>query len=110
MARRVVLVDDLDGKSEATDTVPWGLDGDFYEIDLSGPNAKKLRDFLDPYKAASRTTAAPRARRNGAGNGSYDPQKVRDWALAQGKEISEKGPIPNNILADYERAQAAGTA
>jgi hypothetical protein len=105
MARKVVLVDDLDGKSEATDTVLWGLDGEFYELDLSKPNAEKLRTFLDPYKKASRVTAAPRARRSG-GNGSYDPQEVRNWATAQGREISDKGPIPTNILADYERSKA----
>ena len=44
MAQKVMvtLVDDLDG-SEAGETVEFGLDGAFYEIDLSEGNAERLR-------------------------------------------------------------------
>ncbi|MGH8880612.1 MAG: Lsr2 dimerization domain-containing protein, partial [Stackebrandtia sp.] len=42
MAQKVTvsLVDDLDG-SEAGETVEFGLDGAFYEIDLSDDNAER---------------------------------------------------------------------
>jgi hypothetical protein len=45
MAQRVQvqMVDDLDG-SEASQTVPFSLDGVTYEIDLSEENASALRD------------------------------------------------------------------
>ena len=44
----VLLVDDLDG-GDADETVPFGLDGVSYEIDLSAANAQKLRDALAAY-------------------------------------------------------------
>ena len=47
MAQQVTvsLVDDLSGV-RADETVAFGLDGKFYEIDLSSENAEKLRDAL----------------------------------------------------------------
>src|SRR5262249_31647670 len=42
------LIDDLDG-GEAHETVKFGLDGHFYEIDLSTKNANKLRNALAGY-------------------------------------------------------------
>ncbi|WP_143263023.1 histone-like nucleoid-structuring protein Lsr2, partial [Amycolatopsis pretoriensis] len=50
MAQRVhvEMVDDLDG-SEASQTVPFSLDGVTYEIDLSEDNASALRDELARY-------------------------------------------------------------
>ena len=47
----VILEDNVDG-SEATETVPFGLDGMSYEIDLSTENAAKLRAALAPYVKA----------------------------------------------------------
>lgn len=55
MARRTVvrLVDDVDG-TEATQTVVYGLDGRWWEIDLNDENAGELRDALAPYLSVSR--------------------------------------------------------
>ncbi len=55
MARRTVvrLVDDLDG-GDATETVVYGLDGRWWEIDLNAENARDLRDVLAPYLTVSR--------------------------------------------------------
>lgn len=39
----ITLVDDLDGSSEAEETVAFALDGDSYEIDLTCPHAHDLR-------------------------------------------------------------------
>lgn len=50
MAKETItrLIDDLD-KSDADETVRFGLDGVEYEIDLSAKNAAKLRQLLEPY-------------------------------------------------------------
>jgi Lsr2 len=55
MARRTVvrLIDDVDG-TEATHTVVYGIDGRWWEIDLSDENAGELRDALAPYLSVSR--------------------------------------------------------
>ena len=45
MAQKVVLIDDLDG-SEGEETLRYTVDGQEYEIDLSGKNAAKFRREL----------------------------------------------------------------
>src|SRR5262245_66153183 len=67
------LIDDLDG-GEAHETVKFGLDGHFYEIDLSTKNANKLRNALAGYgesgtRATGRSVAAI-GRGPGRGRGS----------------------------------------
>ncbi|MCX4976260.1 Lsr2 family protein [Streptomyces sp. NBC_00620] len=107
MARRVITIDDIDGKTEAAENVVWGLDGEWYELDLSEVNAAKMRGLLDPYKAASRPTSAPRKSRNGD-----DTQAMREWGIRNGFVVSDKGPIPGDLRQAYEKAQATngGTA
>ena len=61
MAKRVPIeiLDDTNG-SPAEQTVPFGLDGVAYEIDLSTTNANALREALAPYVAAARRTGGRR--------------------------------------------------
>jgi len=61
MAKRVTIeiLDDTNG-SPAEQTVPFGLDGVAYEIDLSTTNANALREALAPYVAAARRTGGRR--------------------------------------------------
>jgi hypothetical protein len=51
MARKtnVILIDDIDGKSLALDTIRFSLDGVGYEIDLNPTNAALLRVVLKGY-------------------------------------------------------------
>ena len=102
MARRMIMVDDLDGKSESSENIVWGLDGDWYEIDLSEVNAAKMRGILEPYKTASRPTSPPRKTRNGD-----DTQLIRDWGIRNGFVVQDKGPIPGDLRTAYDKAQAA---
>ena len=53
MAQKVVLIDDLDG-SEGEETLRYAVDGQEYEIDLSGKNAAKFRSDLKVYIEKSR--------------------------------------------------------
>jgi Lsr2 len=107
MARQttVTLVDDLDG-SEAEEQVEFSVDGRTYEIDLSTVNASRLRDALAPFVSVARRTGArraavapPRATSDRAQN-----QAIREWAIAQGMKVSERGRIPTNVLTAYHRA------
>ena len=52
------LVDDLDGNT-AEETVPFGVDGATYEIDLSMDHAAELRAALERYVAAGRRNRWP---------------------------------------------------
>ncbi|MBO0804933.1 MAG: Lsr2 family protein [Nocardiopsaceae bacterium] len=102
---QVLLVDDLDG-SQADETVTFGLDGVSYEIDLSTGNAGKLRDELAQYVGHARKASAASSRRRRArtGAGREQSARIREWAKAHGKKISERGRIPADILAEYEAA------
>lgn len=110
MARQVitVLTDDLDG-SDADRTIEFGFDGVNYTIDLSEKNAGKLRKALDPYlSAASRI-----GRTNGSGRVATraaaapvpanrdQNQAIREWAAKNGYEVSDRGRIPNAIVAAF---------
>lgn len=110
MAQRhiVELVDDLDD-GPADETVSFGIDGNYYDIDLSAKNAAKLRDALAAYVAhgrrGSRSTArsAPSGRRSGRGSRTdrEQTQAMREWARANGFKVGEKGRIPANIIEAY---------
>jgi hypothetical protein len=109
MARQVIttLIDDLDGK-KADRTVEFSLDGINYTIDLSEANAGKLRKALDPYINAGtrlgRGTGRIPARRPVAGRtaGSRDENRlIREWAVANGHQISERGRIPQSVTDAY---------
>jgi hypothetical protein len=106
MAQRVniVLEDDIDG-GDATETVMFGLDGVTYEIDLSDKNAQKLRDSLTKYVASARRTAA-RARRSSSRRGASGPStaQIREWARANGHDVSDRGRISAEIREAYEAA------
>ncbi len=108
---QVLLVDDLDG-GEASETVKFALDGMNYEIDLSGQNASALRDSLAAYvgsarrvgrSSASVRTAAPRARGSAAADREQN-RAIREWAKRQGKKVSERGRIPQEIIDEYHAA------
>ena len=66
MARTTVitLIDDIDG-TEAHQTVTFGLDGQEYEIDLSTPNATRLRADLEAWVRSGRRTGGRRKRGTG---------------------------------------------
>jgi hypothetical protein len=108
MAQRVnvILVDDIDG-SDAAETVPFGLDGTQYEIDLNSGHAGELRELLDLYvKKARRVTGsagrAGRVRRTGANDARN--KEIRDWAREKGLDVNERGRIPAGIVAQFEAA------
>ena len=102
----VILVDDLDG-SEAAEQVEFGVDGRSYEIDLSAANSAKLREALAPFisaarRAGGRRSAAPPAPSRPAADRVHN-QAIREWAVAQGMKISERGRIPSNVLEAYHK-------
>ncbi|MDS1271932.1 Lsr2 family protein [Lipingzhangella sp. LS1_29] len=103
---QVLLVDDLDG-GEAEETVQFGMDGSAYEIDLSAKNAARLREVLAPYVEVARK--APSKPAKGKRQQRSQPSRersaeIRAWAKAHGKQVNERGRIPQSIVAEYEAA------
>ena len=110
MAKQIIhkLVDDLDG-GDADETVKFALDGVQYEIDLSASNAGKLRDVFAPYIASGMkvgrggVVVGGRAAR-GRGGATADREQnraIREWAKKAGKDISDRGRIPQEIVDEY---------
>ncbi|MEV1288612.1 Lsr2 family protein [Micromonospora sp. NPDC049679] len=110
MARQVIVVltDDLDG-SDADRTVEFDLDGVGYTIDLSEKNAGELRKALDPFITAGtrvgRGGLEPRREnRRGAAPARSDRDQnraIREWALNNGYEVSERGRIPASVVEAF---------
>lgn len=106
MAQRiqVVLEDDVDG-SAASETVHFGLDGVTYEIDLSDSNAEALRGSLAQWIGHARRSGGRKvAGRRAATGGKANVSGVRDWARANGFEVSDRGRIPAAVQQAYDKA------
>jgi len=111
----VRLVDDIDG-SAADETVAFDLEGKNYQIDLSKTHAAQLREALAPYVAAARrsgSSPAQRGRRTTAARPSVNRQEtagIREWAAANGFEVSTRGRIAAKVREAYDNRNNAVTA
>lgn len=105
MAQQVEVrwIDDLDG-SEAAETVRFALDGSTYEADLSAENAASLRAALQPFTEVARSVRA--ARKPAPATDRVQNTLIREWARAQGIQISNRGRIPIDVQLRYEHASA----
>ena len=104
---QVRLVDDLDG-GEAAESVAFSLDGKSYEIDLSDKHAAALRDAFAPFISSARRAGngakvATRQRMSmRAGRSREDTATIREWATANGFDVSARGRISSTVLEAYE--------
>lgn len=105
----VLLVDDVDGKSPAVETVRFALDDVSYEIDLTAQNAEKLRQNLRAWIDASRRVAGRQRRssRNGSSRTAVETEGssvIREWARRNGHPISDRGRIPRSVIDAFNSA------
>ncbi|SDN05270.1 histone-like nucleoid-structuring protein Lsr2 [Allokutzneria albata] len=112
MAQRTIvqLIDDLDGTpSEDISRIEFALDGVTYEIDLSDKNSDTLRQALAPFVEAARRIGG-RAMRGrsvrpaSAGRSKEETKAIRDWAKANGHQVSDRGRIPSTVIEAFEAA------
>jgi hypothetical protein len=108
----VRLLDDLDG-GEAAESVAFSLDGKSYEIDLSAKHAAALRDAFAPFVSSARRAGGsagvsrPRmTARTSAGRPRAETAAIREWATANGLEVSARGRIASSVLEAYENRGA----
>lgn len=116
MARQTIvkLIDDIDG-SIADETVTFGLDGKWFEVDLNTEHGKQLRDALAPFVAAGRKVGGNNTRnitsarsymagRHGSPSESANREengKIREWATANGFTVHPRGRVPVKVLEAY---------
>jgi hypothetical protein len=115
VAERIIrqLVDDLDGSDIADgagEHIEFGLRGTTYAIDLSDVNAAKLDDALKIFIAAGRRTGgrhtvkATRTARSEPEDRKAHLAAIRQWAREQGYEVSPRGRISAEIVAEFDAA------
>jgi hypothetical protein len=110
----VKLLDDIDG-GEAAESVTFSLDGKSYEIDLSEKHAAALRDAFAPFVSSARraggSLSASRPRMSArAGRPREETTAIREWATANGLEVSARGRISSTVLEAYENRGKAVAA
>jgi hypothetical protein len=104
------LVDDIDG-GKAERTVAFSWDGKGYEIDLSKRNIAALEKALKPYTTAARRLPAARVAkgrgptRGGSRGKASGVRAIREWARANGYDVSDRGRIGADVMAAYEAAK-----
>lgn len=101
------LTDDLDG-GDADRTVTFSIDGVFYDIDLSERNAERLRAALEPFIARGTRIdqdRLPRTRRAMnrvvLRNTRKRNKAIRDWAVANGYTVADRGRISAHVIKAY---------
>lgn len=111
MAKRTVLVDDMDGKvidEGDGETIRLTYRGNTYELDLNNKNLEALDKALQKYlDRGTRLTDKASSSRRGVGRGSRtsggpDTKVVREWAQANGLEVSARGRISALVMEQYE--------
>lgn len=109
MAQRVVveLISDVSGEA-ADETVHFALDGVAYEIDLTSDEAKGLHESLAQYvdsgRKLGRAPMSGQPRRRASVSSGYDASAVREWAEANGIEVSKRGRIGKETLEKFHAA------
>ena len=104
------FTDDLDG-GKAQSTVRFAYQGVEMEIDPSSKNRSGMEKALKPYIDAGRkvrATRSPRTKRassNGATSRRSDLAAIRDWANANGMQVSGRGRIAADVVTAYEAAK-----
>ncbi|MGV9711676.1 histone-like nucleoid-structuring protein Lsr2 [Gordonia sp. NPDC003424] len=104
----VQVIDDIDGKVlDDYETVRWSLDGKTYEFDTSAKHAAQFRDSLAKYMDVSRVTSSRGVKRVVATNGTRSKEQtkaIREWAINNGHDVSERGRIPLSVIEAFEAA------
>lgn len=107
------LVDDLDGVSEAQETVKFSYQGEDFEIHLSTKHAEEFRAVMAEWIPGARKkgrkpsgangTSKPAARRNPDGPtvDRVENRKIRAWAAAQGFDLPPRGRIKIDVRNAY---------
>jgi hypothetical protein len=117
-----VRVDDLDHTvhSDETPVRTWHFGHGpanqmtTYTVDLTQENYEKLvsalQQFIDLPGAEEVSRSAPLAASPARGGGNKGRTKqIREWALANGHTVADRGRIPDTIQEAYRKAQKSSS-
>ena len=113
LVTRTFKTDDLDNSEDGVSTVHFALDKINYEIDLSAANNTRLREklarFLDAATEVKDKPVARRGRKTTPAAAGTRPDKeqtqaIREWARANGYQVSDRGRIAASIQEAFSAA------
>ncbi|HEX2322035.1 MAG TPA: Lsr2 family protein [Streptosporangiaceae bacterium] len=94
-----------DSEVEGTESISFAVDGNAYLIDLCPPHSEEFGNKIGAFAAhARRALSGTRRRRGKPGQGRRRGADIREWARARGHAISDRGRIPDSVIAAYEAA------
>lgn len=115
MARKTVThyYSDLSGDEieSADTTISFGLEGVSYDVDLTANEQQELRDLLARYVEVARASDAESSRRrrrhasSQSGRGETSAKDIREWALANGYAVPDRGRIPALVREAFDAAR-----
>jgi hypothetical protein len=95
---------------EAGETIHLGWNGYEFEFDACAKHADEVRGSIEPIVEHARRMAASRASAPKSPARSRDRVQrdktgdIRRWLKAQGHQVSDRGRIPERLVALYEAA------
>ncbi|QHE73121.1 hypothetical protein GFS60_06773 (plasmid) [Rhodococcus sp. WAY2] len=102
------LVDDLDGtliEAGEGEHITFSVNGVDYEIDLKTKNAREFLKTMDFYiEHATKVGGQKRRPGAGAARSRSQARDVREWAAANGYEVSARGRIPADVQESFDAA------
>lgn len=108
---RTYMIDDLNGSEDEVETVHFAVDGAQYEIDLNPENATRLREKLERFIEAASQVKTPRSatgrqekKSTPRATGRDEVRAIREWATANGYEVSATGRISKAIQEAFDAA------
>lgn len=120
MARKVVLIDDIDGTviddELGGQTVAFSINDGHYTIDLGVKNYEAFKKDMQKWVDAAEQVEAPRSsrtttttRRRTAGSASSGMSReqreaIRTWANSNGYQVGDRGRIKAEIVEAFEAA------
>ena len=106
----VVLTCDVhDGESEAVGTVTFTVDGQANGCELCDDHLAEFEEAMEVWSSHARAAGPRRSvraggRSRGGGRGA-SAAEVREWASAQGMEVSSRGRVSAELRAAYDAAR-----
>jgi len=112
---QVILTCDVhDGEAEAVATVAFTAEGQSYECELCEAHLAEFRDSMEIWSSHSRDLGARgaqstgrsmrAARRRSASMDGPSAAEVREWARAEGLQVSTRGRVPAELHAAFAAA------
>ena len=115
MAKKFVLVDDVDGAEDDVQTVKFMVDGRNYEIELGVKNRTKFNAQIEYWTSHARTAGSKKSTASsskpsvrpstGSGLSSDELQARREWTKKNGwPNISDRGRVSKEIHIAFDAA------